>query len=340
MTKQDRLFAAMNGADEALLARSEQVKKRRYLPVGLAAAACLVLAVGGYLWLHSSSESPLPSNDPPSSVESPSTAPQVQALRLSGGDVGTFYLHQLSYDTPSECSDFILYVDEESYRQVVKDGVYTIEPLANMGNLPVCSLEISRQPDISLEDAAKLAAETLAETYATVSAPQEAAIAEGLLVTGSNGLTWDAEQAEVYLVDDRQGGVFILVSRYFLEAAEGHGARFADMIGTFEVVTSGETAPVWLSELRAAGERLIPALFAGDLSSVADLLAEDAVMDVSLEEGRSISSIDYTTDSDINPTRAIISVRNRQLENSYDDLTIELVYEEGHWLAIWAGLEK
>ena len=141
-------------------------------------------------------------------------------------------------------------------------------------------------------------------------------------------------------MDDRQGGVFILMSRYFLEAAEGHGARFSDMISTFEVVTPGEAVPPWLSELRAAGDRLIPALFAGDLSSVADLLAEDAIMDVSLEEGRSVSSIDYTTDSDRNPTRAVISVQNRQLEDSYDYLTIELVYQEGRWLAAWAGLEK
>lgn len=132
----------------------------------------------------------------------------------------------------------------------------------------------------------------------------------------------------------------IPVSRYFLEAAEGRGARFADMIRTFKVVTPGETSPAWLSELWSIGERLIPDLFAGDLSSVADLLAEDAVMDVSLEEGRSISSIDYTTDSDQNPARAVISVRNRQPEDSYDYLTIELVYGEGHWLAIWAGLEK
>ena len=81
-------------------------------------------------------------------------------------------------------------------------------------------------------------------------------------------------------MDDRQGGVFILFSRYFLEAAEGHGARFSDMIATFEVVSSKEIAPTWLAELRAAGDRLIPALFSDDLSGVADLLAEDAVIDV------------------------------------------------------------
>ena len=339
MTKQERLFSAMSGADAALLARSEQAESPRLLPMGLVAAACLILALGGYLRLHSPIERP-PSPDDPPPAESPETDIPVQTLHLSGGDIGTFYLHQLCYDTSSQCSDFILYVDQKNYCQVTENGVCTIEPLANMGDLPTCSLEISRQPDISLEDAAALAAETLAETYATVSDPQDAAITEGLLVTGSNGTAWDAEQAEVYLVDDRQGGVFILMSRYFLEAAEGHGARFSDMISTFEVVTPGEAVPPWLSELRAAGDRLIPALFAGDLSSVADLLAEDAIMDISLEEGRSVSSIDYTTDSDRNPTRAVISVQNRQLEDSYDYLTIELVYQEGRWLAAWAGLEK
>ena len=345
MTTEERLFRAIGEADESLLERSEHSrKKRRYLPVRLAAAACLTLALNGYLYLRSPTDTPAPPPDSEVSSDAPGTSDvsdtPVQTLRLSGGEVGTFFLHQLCDDTASEPSGFILYVDEETYRQVTKDGVYTIEPLVDTGNLPACSLEISHQADITLPDAALLAAETLAETYTAVSETQETSAENRLLVTASNGITWDAEQADVYLVDDRQGSVFILVSRYFLEAIEGHGARFADMIGTFEVVTSGETAPAWLSELRAAGERLIPALFAGDLSSVADLLAEDAVMDVSLEKGRSISSIDYTTDSDVNPIRAVISVRNRQLENSYDDLTIELVYEAGHWLAIWAGLEK
>ena len=345
MTTEERLFRAIGEADESLLERSEHSrKKRRYLPVGLAAAACLTLALNGYLYLRSPADTPASPPDSEVSSEAPGTSDvldtPLQTLRLSGGEVGTFYLHQLCADTASEPSGFILYVDEETYRQVTKDGIYTVEPLVNMGNLPTCSLEISHQADITLPDAALLAAETLAETYTAVSEPRETSAENRLLVTASNGTTWDAEQVDVYLVDDRQGGVFILVSRYFLEAAEGHGARFSDMIATFEVVSSKEIAPTWLAELRAAGDRLIPALFSDDLSGVADLLAEDAVIDVHLEKGRSISAIDYTTDSDENPAQAIISVQSRQLEDSCDYLTIELAYENGQWLVTWAGLEK
>ena len=41
MTKQERLFRAISGADEELLERSEGCRRRRW-PAGLAAAACLV----------------------------------------------------------------------------------------------------------------------------------------------------------------------------------------------------------------------------------------------------------------------------------------------------------
>ena len=237
-------------------------------------------------------------------------------------------------------ADFILYVDETAYRQTVKDGVYTIEPLIDMGDLPRCSLEISYQADISVKDAAALAADTLKDSYTTVTEPVEASVTAGLLVTGSNGTAWDDTQSEVYLVEDRQGGVFILVSRYFLEAAEGHGSRFADMISPFQPVTAEDVGPVWLTGLRSLGDRLVPALFSGDLTAAADLLAADAVIDLPDLTGRSIAAINYTTDSDQSPTRAVISVRSRQLEDEYDSLTIELQYMAGRWQVTFAGMES
>lgn len=332
MTWEERLFLALGEADESLLHRSQHPARRRlWLPLA-AAAACLVLVAAGLLYLRQDVRPPAPVT--PGTAETP-----VQTLYLSGGNVGSFTLHQLRWDTDTS-ADFILYVDETHYRQTLKDGVYTIEPLADMSGLPLCSLEISHQVGITVEDAAALAAETLRASYATVSEPANASIIEGLLVTGSNGTAWDDTQAEVYLVGDRQGGVFILVSRYFLEAAEGHGSRFADMISTFQPVTAEDVGPAWLTELRSLGDQLIPAIFSNDLASVADALAENALIDLPPEAGLSVSAIDYTTDSDQIPTSAAISVRFRQLEDSYDYLTIELSYTEGRWLVTAILLEK
>ena len=335
MTKQERLFRAMVGADEELLDRSEH--RRRRWPAGLAAAACLLLAVG-ILFSHNAFTRPAApgSASSASSSSAPSAAP-AYTLQLSGSSVGAFHLHQLNTE---ETPEFILYVDETAYRQSTENGVLTVEPLVDMGDLPACRLEVSWQPDISLTDAAAWAGEVLSETYADVSEPEEASAPDGLSITASGGLNWDSPQALVRLVEDRQGGVFVLYARYFLEAAEGHGARFADMMATFEAVSPEDGAPVWLTSLRSAGGRLIPAFFSGDLTSIGGLLALDAAISLPDLRGRSISAIDYTVDDDRSPTRAVLSVRNRELEDSYDYLTVELTREEGQWLVVFAGLEK
>lgn len=345
MTKQERLFRATSGADEELLARSEQRRRRRYWPAGLAAAACLLLVSAGARFLASPAGSAPPeasagavSSAGASSVDSSaSSAAPAHTLRLSGSDTGTFHLHQLSAE---ETAEFILYVDETTYRQSTENGVLTVEPQVDMGDLFPCRLEVSRQPDISLDDAAAWAAEVLSETYADVSEPEAAADPDGLIVTASDGLNWDSSQALVRLVEDRQGGVFVLYARYFLEAAEGHGARFADMMATFEPVSPEDGAPAWLTALRTVGDRLVPAFFSGDLTAVSDLLSSDAAIDLPDLRGRSVSALDYTVDDDRSPTRAVLSVRNRELEDSYDDLTVELACENGQWLVTSAGLEK
>ncbi|MBP3485636.1 MAG: hypothetical protein J6J81_02250, partial [Oscillospiraceae bacterium] len=115
---------------------------------------------------------------------------------------------------------------------------------------------------------------------------------------------------------------------------------YADMMATFEPVSPEDGAPAWLTALRNAGDRLVPAFVSGDLAAVSDLLAPDAAMDLPDLRGRSVSAMDYTVDDDQSPTRAVLSVRNRELEDSYDYLTVELAYENGQWLVTSAGLEK
>ena len=57
----------------------------------------------------------------------------------------------------------------------------------------------------------------------------------------SGGNSWDSPHEVHYFVDNGKQGAFHIVARYHLEAAEGHGARFASMIQTFVVVTNEET---------------------------------------------------------------------------------------------------
>jgi RNA polymerase sigma factor (sigma-70 family) len=38
-----------------------------------------------------------------------------------------------------------------------------------------------------------------------------------------------------YLIDNGQGGTFVIEQHYFVEASEGHGARFDNMLKQFQV---------------------------------------------------------------------------------------------------------
>lgn len=340
MSMEDRLFRAIGEADEALLERSEQSSTaRRRIPWavlgGLAACACLVLFLVTFLPERA------PTAEPPVSAEEPVPISEPVLLRLDGEDVGAFHLYQPSI---SEERGFVLYVNQESYHCREEDGVYLVEPLfAPPSELPPCRLEIVQRAYVSPQYAAEQAAVKLRETYAEVSDITENRVLGWLTVSASDGTAWDDAQADVYVVSDCQGGAYILTARYFMEATEGHGVRFRDMVGTFEAVAPGTSGPAWLKSLRETANQFIPAVFAGDLEPVRNLLTEDAVISGAVEypEDITVSSIDYTTDDDDSPTSAVVSVRYRLgTEDSYDYLTLELERTEARWLVSFAGTEK
>ena len=339
MSMEERLFRAIGEVDETLLERSERTGKTRRISwsmlAGLAACVCLALFLVTLLPKRA------PTAEPPASAEEPTPISEPVLLRLGGGDVGAFHLYQPSI---SEKRGFILYVNQESYHCREEDGVYLVEPLfAPPSELPPCRLEIVRYAYVSPQYAAEQAAAELRETYAEVSDITENSVLGGLTVSASDGTAWDAAQADVYVVSDCQGGAYVLTARYFMEATEGHGVRFRDMVGTFEAVSPESVGPTWLKSLRETAGQLIPAVFAGDLEPVRVLLAEDAVIGGAVEspEDITVSSIDYTTDHDDSPTSAVVSVRYRPgTEDSYDYLTLELKRTEDHWLASFAGIEK
>ena len=340
MSMEDRLFRAIGEADEALLERSERSRTaQRRIPWavlgGLAACACLVLLLVTLLPERA------PTAEPPVSTEEPVPISEPVLLQLDGGDVGAFHLYQT--DTVDD-SGFILYVNQESYRCREEDGIYLVEPvLAPPSELPPCRLEIVQRAYVSPQYAAEQAAAKLRETYAEVSDITKNRVLGWLTVSASDGTAWDDAQADVYVVSDCQGGAYVLTARYFMEATEGHGVRFRDMVGTFEAVAPETSAPVWLVSLRETANQLIPAVFAGKLEPVRHLITEDAIIDGAVEypEDITVSSIDYSTDDDRAPASAVVSVRYRPgTEDSYDYLTLELTRTGDRWLASFAGIEK
>jgi len=59
---------------------------------------------------------------------------------------------------------------------------------------------------------------------------------EGYLLHGINGSEWDSNVVHLYVISNGNEGSYVIREDYFLEAAEGHGARFHYMLESFEIV--------------------------------------------------------------------------------------------------------
>lgn len=121
--------------------------------------------------------------------------------------------------------------DEKELRRLVD------QYLAFYYSLPHCEMEIRHLPDVSSADAAEQLHAQMLQTWESVSEIEYCEEPAGLCFFASQGLKWDSKQEDVYFIRDGQQGTFQIILRYFLEAAEGHGIRFREMLKTFEVVS-------------------------------------------------------------------------------------------------------
>lgn len=356
MNDSERLYLAIGGADPELVARSERRRRSRWPGYCLAAAACLALALTlGHvrkLWTEPPVLTPPdpPAAQDPDAVappELPNPAPGGSRLVLpeQGSEIGTLRL--LSYAPESqEAVDFLIYVNEEQFHICEENGLYSIRSNNSLPEgFPECGLDIAHLTGTSPDEARQSVAEALGGRYTEIFQEDENAVFP-LYLWASAGTDWDSEQARLWFVSDGQGGTFVLAARYFLEAEEGLGMRFQDMVSSFRVVSLNEAVPEWMRTLREAADRLFPALLSDDLSGVSDLLAEDAQADTYGEdvwEHLSVASVDYAPDDDRDPSSATVSVKHRlNLEEgeSYNYLTMELIRRNGQWLLSWSGIEK
>ena len=342
MNDQERLFIAIGGASPKLIARSDR-RRNRWLGYGFAAAACLALLMLGYLvplWTG-------PAVAPPvDSVQEPEQG----SLHLpeQGSEIGALRLLRYAPQSQAEAVDFLIYVNEEQFSISEENGLYRIksnDPLPE--GFPDCGLDILHLSGTSPAAAKETAAEALNARYEEVFSEEETAVLpESLYLRASGGTDWDSEQAELWFVDDGQGGTFALTSRYFLEAEEGMGIRFRDMVSSFRVVPLNEAVPEWMRSLYETTDRLFPALLSNDLSSISDLLTEDAQADAYGEDvwdNLTVASVDYAPDNDREPVSATVSVKhwlNLEEGESCSYLTMELVRQDGQWRLRWSGIEK
>lgn len=98
-------------------------------------------------------------------------------------------------------------------------------------SLPTCEIEIVHL-DMPYKDAASQERAEL-ETQWEI---QEHTETGRITLSMHSGNEWDSPVEVRDYVSDEQGGCFRIIRRYFVEASEGHGARFAAMVDTFTVI--------------------------------------------------------------------------------------------------------
>lgn len=135
-------------------------------------------------------------------------------------------------------SKYVIYVDEERYKMIKgeeSDLIKTKDPLPE--NYPDVSMEIKQVPNIKPEVLVEQYEEELKKDFPELKAIEEVTEpVTGYLLHGINGNQSDSVVVHAYVVSNGKEGSFIITEYYFLEAAEGHGARFHRMLETFKIV--------------------------------------------------------------------------------------------------------
>lgn len=171
-------------------------------------------------------ETLFPPKDIPVNVEGETEVKQQQA----GGQEP-----QMQEDGTVTTPGFAIYYDPEFYTMREENGVTYIGFIAD-NELPPCEVEIRHIPKVLLKDAAEAARKEMEEQWDKVSEIRSLEAREGLIFNFAAGTNWDSACGAVYFLSDGRDGCFQLTTRYFVEATEGHGSRFGQMVQTFEVI--------------------------------------------------------------------------------------------------------
>lgn len=132
---------------------------------------------------------------------------------------------------------YVLYVDKDLYSVVNEDDVDRIVAKNQGEGLPEVFMEVTQitdkapdvvAADIDIELKAKY---PIAENRGLVTDPLK-----GTLIRAASGGEWNDEVLVYYLIDNTKGGTFVIKQQYFVEAEEGHGARFYHMLKEFQIV--------------------------------------------------------------------------------------------------------
>jgi hypothetical protein len=132
---------------------------------------------------------------------------------------------------------YVIYIDEELYTMQSSEGKDKIVTKNKYENFPEVFMEIQQIKD---KKPGVVASELQKELKGKFKKVDEAKVVKepvnSTFIYANNGSKWNDTVVKYYLVDNTKGGTFIIKEQLFLEASEGHGARFDNMVKEFKVV--------------------------------------------------------------------------------------------------------
>ena len=339
--KKEDLFEAVTEIDDRHIAHAAQHRFRRpfaWKNIG-ALAACGVLAIGLTQLVPMGGGSDAASSAPASAESSSGATVEPSAGIADDLTAQDFVipsdaaLHLLSQSeaTQAQIPAFVLFFNENHYFLSEFDNSYTIRPYADETISAPCGLTITHDADITPEAAAAQQLMQLAQDYQTAAYTDTAVRTDDISLHAENG----SLQCDVSVVSDGDGGVFILTARYTDNTAQTHGLYFSDMTASFYAVSDPDALPGWLTALQETALEAAADLFAGQETDT------QSAYGIDVREDLSIASTDYTVDTPLAPTHAVVSIEHRiGAEDSFSYLTLELAYDQNQWTVTFAGLEK
>ncbi|MCM2675085.1 hypothetical protein [Alkalicoccobacillus plakortidis] len=135
--------------------------------------------------------------------------------------------------------EYLLYLSDSDYKWVeTESGLDRIEPSNPLPEgYPDVFLTIEQNTSVSPEETIERIFEDVNSVNVEVGRPEEVTEPiEGFRLYVSNGTEWDSLVQRFYVLSNGNEGSFIITQSFFLEAIEGHGANFEEIVRNFELV--------------------------------------------------------------------------------------------------------
>lgn len=199
-------------------------KKKNYKPLIGIAAAILIIFIGlqteiGYAIINQIKEF---------------FVPQKEIIQELEGNKEKTEVHLKQ----PEKSNYIIYIDEERYKFIEgKDSDEIVMKEEFNDDLPKVSMEIKQLIDKAPEDLIEELETEMKEEWEFFHETEEITNPiKGWTLRGLKGQEWNSEVIKIYIVSNKKEGSFLITQRYFLEAEEGHGVRFDEMLKEFQII--------------------------------------------------------------------------------------------------------